>query len=144
MQIGKLKFRGDPYIWFAIICLSLIGLLAVYSATGSLAFKKQDGNTEYFLFKHALFLFGGFFLMYFFHLLDYKYFSRISQIAVIIAVPLLLATLFLGNDINQAKRTITIFGISFQSSDFARFALIMFLARYMSRCRKSSTPSKDF
>jgi cell division protein FtsW len=144
MQIGKLKFRGDPYIWFAIICLSLIGLLAVYSATGSLAFKKQDGNTEYFLFKHALFLFGGFFLMYFFHLLDYKYFSRISQIAVIVAVPLLLATLFLGNDINEAKRTITIFGITFQSSDFARFALIMFLARYLSKMQEELNSLKGF
>jgi len=83
MQIGKLKFRGDQYIWFAIFALSLLGMLAVYSATGSLAFKKQGGNTEYFLFKHVLFLFGGFFLMYFFHLLDYKYFSRIDIYAIL-------------------------------------------------------------
>ena len=76
MQFGKLKFRGDQYIWFAVMLLSLIGLLAVYSATGSLAFKKQEGNTEYFLIRHVMFLFGGFFLMYFFHLLDYKYFCR--------------------------------------------------------------------
>jgi cell division protein FtsW len=132
MQFGKLKFRGDQYIWFAVMLLSLIGLLAVYSATGSLAFKKQEGNTEYFLIRHVMFLFGGFFLMYFFHLLDYKYFSRISQLAVIIAVLLLILTLFIGNDINDAKRTITILGITFQSSDFAKFALIMYIARYLS------------
>ncbi len=144
MRIGKLTFRGDPYIWFAVICLSLIGLMAVYSATGSLAFKKQGGNTEYFLFKHGLFLFGGFFLMYFFHLLDYKYFSRLAQFAVIIAIPLLLATLFFGNDINDAKRTITIFGITFQASDFAKFALIMFLARYLSKKQEELTSLKGF
>ena len=68
MQLGRLKFRGDQYIWFAVILLSLLGLLAVYSATGSLAFKKQQGNTEYFAIRHVMFLFGGFFLMYFFHL----------------------------------------------------------------------------
>jgi cell division protein FtsW len=144
MQLGRLKFRGDPYIWFAVFVLSLLGMMSVYSATGSLAFKTQEGNTEYFLFKHMLFLFGGFFLMYFFHLLDYKYFSRISQLAVVIAVPLLIATLFFGNDINDAKRTITIFGISFQSSDFAKFALIMFIARYLSKKQEEMNSIKGF
>lgn len=144
MQIGKLKFRGDQYIWFAVISLSLLGMLAVYSATGSLAFKTREGNTEYFLFKHVLFLFGGFFLMYFFHLLDYKYFSRISQLAVVIAVPLLIGTLIFGNDINEAKRTITIFGITFQSSDFAKFALIMFIARYLSKKQEELNSLKGF
>ncbi len=144
MQVGRLKFRGDPYIWFAVICLSLIGLLAVYSATGSLAFRKQGGNTEYFLFKHALFLFGGFFLMYFFHLLDYKYFSRLSQLAVIISIPLLIATLIFGNDHNDAKRTITLIGITFQASDFAKFAIIMYVARYLSKKQEEMNSLKGF
>ncbi len=144
MQVGRLKFRGDPYIWFAIICLSLIGLLAVYSATGSLSFRKQGGNTEYFLFKHALFLFGGFFLMYFFHLLDYKYFSRLSQLAVILAIPLLMATLLFGNDHNDAKRTITLIGITFQASDFAKFAIIMYVARYLSKKQEEMNSLKGF
>jgi len=133
MKIGKLTFRGDSYIWFAIICLSLLGLMAVYSSSSAIAFRKHGGNTEYFLFKQALFLFGGFFLMYFFHLLDYKYFSRIAQFAVFIAVPLLIATLIFGNDHNNAKRTITLLGITFQASDFAKFAIIMFIARYLSK-----------
>ncbi len=144
MQIGKLKFRGDQYIWFAIFALSLLGMLAVSSATGSLAFKKQGGNTEYFLFKHVLFLFGGFFLMYFFHLLDYKYFSRISQIAVIVSILLLIYTLFFGNDINEAKRTVTILGVTFQSSDLAKFSLIMFIARYLSKNQEELNSHKGF
>ncbi len=144
MKIGKLTFRGDSYIWFAIICLSLLGLLAVYSSTGSIAFRKQGGNTEYYLFKQALFLFGGFFLMYFFHLLDYKYFSRIAQFAVFIAVPLLIATLVFGNDHNNAKRTITLLGITFQASDFAKFAIIMFIARYLSKNQEELNSWKGF
>jgi len=144
MQVGKLKFRGDPFIWFAVICLSFIGLIEVYSATGSLAFKKFGGNTEYFLFKHILFLFGGYFLMYLFHLVDYVYFSRISQFALYIAIPLLLATLVFGNDINEAKRTITILGITFQASDFAKFALIMFVARYLSKNQEELNSWKGF
>jgi cell division protein FtsW len=144
MQIGKLKFKGDPYIWIAIFCLTSIGLIEVYSATGSLAFKKFGGNTEYFLFRHILFLFGGYFLMYFFHLLDYVYFSRLSQIAIFLAIPLLLATLFFGHDINDAKRTITILGITFQASDYAKFALIMFIARYLSKNQEELNSWKGF
>ena len=144
MQLGRLKFRGDQYIWFAVILLSLLGLLAVYSATGSLAFKKQHGNTEYFAIRHVMFLFGGFFLMYFFHLLDYKYFSRISQMAVWLAIGLLILTLIFGNDINDAKRTITVFGVTFQSSDFAKFALIMFIARYLSKNQEELNSYKGF
>ncbi len=144
MQIGKLKFKGDPYIWIAIFCLTSIGLIEVYSATGSLAFKKFGGNTEYFLFRHILFLFGGYFLMYFFHLLDYVYFSRLSQIAIFVAVPLLLATLIFGHDINDAKRTITILGITFQASDYAKFALIMFIARYLSKKQEELNSWKGF
>lgn len=144
MQLGRLKFRGDQYIWFAVFLLSLLGLLAVYSATGSLAFKKQHGNTEYFAIRHVMFLFGGFFLMYFFHLLDYKYFSRISQMAVGVAIVLLILTLIFGNDINDAKRTITVFGVTFQSSDFAKFALIMFIARYLSKNQEDLNSLKGF
>ena len=144
MQLGRLKFRGDQYIWFAVFLLSLLGLLAVYSATGSLAFKKQHGNTEYFAIRHVMFLFGGFFLMYFFHLLDYKYFSRISQMAVWVAIGLLILTLIFGNDINDAKRTITVFGVTFQSSDFAKFALIMFIARYLSKNQEDLNSLKGF
>jgi cell division protein FtsW len=144
MQLGRLKFRGDQYIWFAVILLSLLGLLAVYSATGSLAFKKQQGNTEYFAIRHVMFLFGGFFLMYFFHLLNYKYFSRISQLAVWLAIGLLILTLIFGNDINDAKRTITVLGVTFQSSDFAKFALIMFIARYLSKNQEELNSLRGF
>ena len=47
----KRNIQGDKYIWLIAIILSVIGLLAVYSATSLLAFQQKDGNTEFFLIK---------------------------------------------------------------------------------------------
>ena len=46
------NIKGDRWIWFIALSLSILSLLVVYSATGSLAYQKMQGNTEYYLFKH--------------------------------------------------------------------------------------------
>lgn len=137
------KTKGDIYIWVVVIFLSLFSLLAVYSSTGTLAYKFQSGNTEYYLFKHLTLMIAGFFLMYWAHKINYKYYSKIAQILLILSIPLLLYTLLFGNEINQASRwiTIPIIGQSFQTSDLAKLALIMFLARELSRRQENI---KDF
>jgi len=139
-------FKGDRFVWWAIIVLSLTGLLAVYSSTGTLAFSKQGGKTEYYLLKHGGFLVVGFLLMYFFHKIDYRYFSRASQWLIWLAITLLVVTLFAGNDINEAKRTLTIpfVGLSFQTSDLARLALVLYIARYLSRNQEKLDEWKPF
>jgi len=137
------KTKGDKYIWLSVLFFTLISMLAVYSSTGSLAFKYQDGNTEFYLFKH-LGIFGmGLIMMFVTHLVNYKYFSRIAQLLLIISIPLLIFTLFFGVDINNAKRWITIpvINMSFQTSDLAKLALIMYMARVLS---KKQDTIKDF
>ncbi|HBH47037.1 MAG TPA: cell division protein FtsW [Bacteroidales bacterium] len=132
----KLKkyFKGDPVIWGVIFTLSIISLLAVYSSTGTLAYKYKAGNVTYYLIKHASFLFFGFLVIYFIHLVPYRYFSRIAQLLFYISIPLLGITLLFGTSINQASRWLTLPGTSltFQTSDLAKIALIMFLARMLS------------
>ncbi len=129
------NIKGDRYIWAIVLVLSLFSLLAVYSSTGTLAYKYRAGTTEYYLMKQILIIGGGLGLMYFTHLINYKYFSRISQILYYLSVVLLIITLFFGTDINEAKRWITLPGVNltFQTSDLAKFALIMYLARMLSK-----------
>jgi cell division protein FtsW len=78
---------------------------------------------------------GGLGLVYLTHLVNYRYFSRISQILYYLSILLLIITLFFGTDINEAKRWITLPGVNltFQTSDLAKFALIMYLARMLSK-----------
>lgn len=135
--------KGDKVIWIVVIILSIFSVLAVYSSTGTLAYKKQAGNTEYYLLKHATILILGFVLMYFTHRIKYTYISRISQIALYIAILLLAYTLFKGTNLNEAKRwlTLPIINLTFQSSDFAKLVLIIYIARLLSIKQKKI---KDF
>jgi cell division protein FtsW len=142
---GMLKkyFKGDPVIWAVIILLSIFSLLAVYSSTGSLAYKYQGGNTSYYILKHATILIMGLVITYVTHLIPYKYFSRISQLMLVIAIPLLMVTLIYGVTLNQANRFLHVPGLSltFQTSDIAKLAIVMYTARILS---KKQDNIKDF
>ena len=131
----KRNLKGDPVIWGIIFTFSLISIAVVYSATGTLAFATRDGNTEYFLFKHSILILIGLGCMWVAHLLDYRYYAKISLIALIVSVPLLLYTWGFGTDLNAAKRWITLPGINltFQPSDLAKLALVSYLANILSK-----------
>lgn len=137
MQVTWLDkhFKGDRTIWLIVFILSIFSLLAVYSSTGTLAYKYKSGNTEYYLIKHLIILGLGIALMYGAHLIKYTYFSRISLVALWLTIPLLLLTLLLGTNLNEASRWLTLPGtnITFQTSDFAKLALIMYVARMLSK-----------
>ncbi len=128
-------FHGDKTIWAIVGVLSVISLLVVWSSTGSLAYKYHGGNTMYYIIKHAGLMFFGLLIMFIAHNVKYKYYSRFSQILLFIAVPLLLITLFSGANLNEARRWLQIPGtsLSFQTSDMAKLALIMYLARLLTK-----------
>lgn len=129
------KIGGDRIIWAVVILLTFFSILAVYSSTTTLAYKVMHGNTEFYLMKHLGILIFAFILMYIAHKINYIYYSRLSQLALIISIPLLLYTLLFGISINDASRWTTLPGVNltFQSSDVAKLALIMFLARLLAK-----------
>src|ERR1700741_1171784 len=123
--------KGDKVIWMVVLLLSIVSVLVVYSSSNALAQKFKGGNTAAYLINHGFFLLFGFFIMYFVHKINYKYLSRISQIAFIISIPLLLFTLVKGVSAGGASRWLEIpgIGLTFQTSDFAKIALIIYVAR---------------
>ena len=131
----KDNLKGDPVLWGIVIAFSLISILVVYSATGTLAYKKMGGNTEYFLFKHTSLIFVGLAFMWLAHKINYRYYSRLSLLALCISAPLLLFTWVFGSNINEASRwlTIPIINQTFQPSDLAKLALISHLASMLSK-----------
>jgi cell division protein FtsW len=136
--------KGDRWIWLIVILLSIISMLAVYSSTGTLAYK-QGKSTETILFKHMLMIFAGIFLMYVSHKIDYRYYAGISKVFMIITIPLLFVTLIFGNNVNGASRWLAIpgTGFTFQTSDFAKLALITYLARMLSRKQENIKNVKE-
>ncbi len=136
MSKGIQKYLGgDRVIWIVILILSIYSLLAVYSSSGILVIRNPGTSPAHFIAKHTIFLFAGLIMVYFIHRVPYKYFSKLAQIFLIIAVPLLLVTLVFGESINRASRwlEIPLLGMSFQPSDFAKLALIMYVARVLSQ-----------
>lgn len=129
------NLKGDPVLWGIVILFSLISIAVVYSATGTLAYKKMGGNTEYFLMKHTGLIFVGLFFMWLAHRIDYRHYSRLALYALLISVPLLVFTYFMGSNINEASRwlTIPVINQTFQPSDLAKLALIAHLASMLSR-----------
>jgi cell division protein FtsW len=125
------KIKGDKAVWIIVLLISLFSLLVVYSSSNVLAWRYRQGHTESFLFKQALIICFGFGLMILLQFFNYKYLSRISQIAFFIVLPLLLLTLLFGRSEGDAARWLEVFGISIQTSEIAKITLIVYIARVL-------------
>ncbi|HLF46652.1 MAG TPA: FtsW/RodA/SpoVE family cell cycle protein [Chitinophagaceae bacterium] len=137
------RTKGDKVIWALVFLLVMISLLVVYSATGSLAYKLYRGNTEIYLFKQFAFIVSGLTLIYFTHRVNYTIWSRVAQILFLLSIPLLFYTLFFGVRMNEGSRWIRLpfINMTMQTSDLAKLALFMYLARLIS---KKQNVIKDF
>jgi cell division protein FtsW len=137
------NLKGDPIIWGIVILLSIISILVVYSATGSLAYRKMGGNTEAYLIKHSSLVLVSLVVMWAVHNIPYKYFSKLSLFALWVSIPLLFITYLFGSNINEASRwiTIPIINQAFQPSDLAKLALIAAVAGMLAKRQRSI---KDF
>jgi cell division protein FtsW len=125
------ELRGDRVLWAIIVLLSLISMVAVYSAVANLAYRNTGGAVSGYIFKHGVILAFGLVVIYIGHLLAYTKYSRWAPVMLVLAVLLLVLTQLFGTEINGARRWLTVpgIGLTFQSSDFAKLALIVFVAR---------------
>lgn len=138
------NLQGDRVIWAVVFALSLISILVVYSSVGTLAFKRST-TAEAYLVKHTFMVFLGLAAMWLAHKVDYRYYSKLSRLALWISVPLLIYTRTNGTTLNDAARWITlpIINTSFQPSDFASLALIVNLASMLSKKQQSIDDIKE-
>jgi cell division protein FtsW len=125
------ELKGDRVIWAIVGVLMMLSILVVYSSTSTLAFRERGGNTEFYLLKQVIMLILGAVIMYAAHLIHYRRYSHWSPFLLAASVPLLMLTLAVGNEVNGATRwiEIPIIGLTFQTSDFAKIALIAYVAR---------------
>lgn len=123
-------FIGSKAIWAIMLVLMSTSLWIVFSSTSTKAFGSWASG-------------GGFFYMYGKHLLSMglsialcvavshiplRFFRKYSRLFLALTFILLMYVLFRGQNLNDAKRQISVAGISFQPSELARLALINFVA----------------
>lgn len=132
MQLGTI-FSGDKTIWMIVLLLTLFSALAVYSSTGMLAYKYNHATSHY-LFKHSALILFGVGLMWLCHKIPFAYFSGMSKIFLFLSILSLIYTILFVKETNDAKRWIAlpIINLTFQASDLAKLALIMYISRTLS------------
>ncbi|MCP9756434.1 cell cycle protein [Lacihabitans sp. CCS-44] len=131
----KLKnhLQGDKQIWWILLLLSLISIVVVYSSVSALAYRKTDGNTEFFLIKHTFFLLIGLSITFVIHKFDFTQYAGLAHVFLWFTPFLILYTLMFGISVGGARRWVSILGFSFQTSDFVRLVLITNLSAMLAR-----------
>lgn len=128
-------FKGDRVVWGLIVVFMFYSLLAVYSSSVSLAFSSHGGDTTFFLKSHGMMLIFCLFIITITQHLPYKVYSSLAGFGLFVAIIMLVLTLLFPVRINEASRWIMIPGTNFmiQTSDLAKVALVIYLARMLSK-----------
>lgn len=124
--------KGDPVIWIITLLFLGISLVSVYSFVPILV--RTEGGTPFsYLFKHFIYIVLGLLAMFWVHRQDPKYIARLSRFLFYLAIALLIFTFFFGVRVNDAARwvRVPIIGLTFQTSDFAKLALVIYLAKVL-------------
>ena len=137
MQQGWLTktFKGDKAIWGLVALFMFYSLLAVYSSSVGVAFMKYGGNTTYFLRSQFFMLLLSLIIIVVVHYLPYRIYFSMAGLILMGAVGLLILTFIFGSRVNEATRWLVIPGTGFrlQTSDVAKVALVLYLARSLAR-----------
>jgi cell division protein FtsW len=143
MQQGWLTktFKGDKAIWGLVALFMIYSLLAVYSSSVGVAFMKYGGNTTYFLRSQFFMLLLSLIIIVIVHYLPYRIYFSLAGLLLIVAAGLLVLTFAFGSRVNEATRWLVIPGTGFrlQTSDVAKVALVLYLARTLAKYQDKLT-----
>jgi len=130
MSIGEHN-HIDLVILIAVLTLMLLSLGIVYSASASYA-QVKFGESEHMLTSHAIKVFLGIIVMFIGMRIDYHAFRRLSKIALIMAIGLLIVTLLMGGEVKGATRFLRFSSVGLQPSEFAKYALLFHICTLIS------------
>ncbi len=116
------------------IILVCIGIVMIYSTSAIYALENQ-GDSAYYLKRHLLYVFIGLFCAFFVMRADYHYLRKITKPLLLVSFFLLILVLVpgIGRQVGGARRWFRFGAISFQPSEFAKFAIIIYAADFLSR-----------
>ena len=139
---GPQRERHEPdyMLMAAAVALSAIGVLMVYSSTGFASARAGGGVFDAASEQLAWGLLGGLVLILLMRI-DYRYWRTFSILGVVVAIVLLVLVvgpsippLLQPLEVNGATRWLKIGGLpSFQPTEFAKLALVIFLAHWLAR-----------
>lgn len=115
----------------AMIC---VGIVMIYSASAIYAFEYY-GDSAYFLKRHLLYLLIGGMLAFFAMTFDYGKLRKFAKPILFVSLLCLLAVLVpgIGKQTSGARRWFKLWIFTIQPAEFAKLAIIIYLADFLSR-----------
>lgn len=130
------SMRSFDYSLLLVVCfLVCFGLIILYS-TSSYNGQVKFADSAYYLKKQLLADALGIAVMAVIMKIDYRVWKRFWFLAYAVAFGMCTLVLFIGQELNGAKRWLKLGPISFQPSEMAKVAIIVFLATIISRMPK--------
>lgn len=126
----------DFVLYITVLLLCAFGLVMVFSASYYYAQNNSDLNYDgmYYLKNQAKYLAAGIAVMIALSHIDYHRWEKYRTLALAATIILMIMTVFWGEEINGARRWLNVFDLfTFQPSEFAKFALILYMASFMAR-----------
>jgi cell division protein FtsW len=135
VQTCTREIRDDMHILFPVLFLVGIGMVMVYSASSAVALTKF-GSDYFFLRKQAMFAVVGIFALFVCRHIPFRIYWHLTYPILIFSMILLVVVHIpgIGYKAGGASRWIRIGAFTFQPSEFARLAMIFFMA--YSLCKK--------
>ncbi|MBZ0168419.1 essential cell division protein (stabilizes FtsZ ring) [Candidatus Methylomirabilis lanthanidiphila] len=124
----------DKVLYTVSLVLVLLGIIMVYSA-GAIKAGEQYGDPFFFLKKQLLWALIGCAVMIWAMNRDYRTFQQYAPLLFFFSLFLLLLVLVpsIGVKVNNARRWIRLFGISFQPSELAKLSIVLLMARVLAK-----------
>lgn len=124
------KYRNDPYLWGIYICLILISVVELFSASST---EVSSANVYAPLIRHGIFLGLGFIIMIALQRTHYIMVRTFSWVFALLSLGLLILTSVAGVEINGAQRAIRIAGMTIQPAEMVKLAVVLLLASILSK-----------
>lgn len=118
----------DLYVFLSVLALMLFSVGVVYSASVSISGARHDGDYNYLFRSHSIRVILGVAALFVGMFVDYHLYRHISKILLLVALAFLGYTLVGGTVVKGAQRWVSLGPLSFQPSEFAKFALMIHLA----------------
>ena len=132
MEQKEKKRRCDPILLTIIMILVVIGLVLLQS-TSAYNGQVKFHDSFYYLKKQGFATVLGLLGMYVVSKIDYHVWKKFVWIGYGVSILLLIAVLLVGDEYNGSKRWLSFGPVSFQPSEFAKVAMILFLAFYVGK-----------
>ncbi|MGH8630402.1 MAG: FtsW/RodA/SpoVE family cell cycle protein, partial [Burkholderiales bacterium] len=132
-RAGGLRAGPPDYLLLVATAMLLIaGLLTVYTSSYAIGYHEY-GDTNYFVARQAVFALLGMCALVFFMRMDYNRLRSLSVPLLVIAFAGLVAVLLpgIGEERNGASRWLVLGPISIQPSEFAKFAVVIYIAAWL-------------